>query len=190
MPRTKTISREAILRAAAEVVRTEGREHLSVRAVAGELGCSTQPVYSCFAGGIHELERALYEEAVGQYRACIERYLAEQTYPPYLAYGMGFVRFAREEVSLFRFLFFSEFSTMDPFWDDIASTIAEAYHTDIGTAKLFHGDMAVYSYGLGVLANAGYPMSEEELLESFKREFYALYGYYFPDRKKFWEDKA
>ncbi len=190
MPRTKTISREAILRAAAEVVRAEGREHLSVRAVAGELGCSTQPVYSCFAGGIAELERALYEEAVGQYRTRIEGYLAEQTYPPYLAYGMGFVRFAREEVSLFRFLFFSEFSAIDPFLEDIASTIAEAYHTDLKTAKLFHGDMAVYSYGLGMLANIGYPMSEEEVLDSFKREFYALYGHYFPDREKFWEKRT
>ena len=188
MPREKKVTREEILRAAAEVVRTEGKERLSVRGVAGVIGCSTQPVYSCFAGGIAELERALYEAALGEYRARIEGYLMEQKYPQYMAYGMGFVRFAREEKGLFRYLFFSEREevVLDPLFDDIADVIAAAYHTDVETARSFHTDMAIFSYGLGALVNTGHPMSEEEVAKAFQREFFALYGYYFPDRPKFW----
>ena len=42
------ITREAILKGAAEVVRKEGEQGLNARRIAKELRCSTQPVYSQF----------------------------------------------------------------------------------------------------------------------------------------------
>ena len=42
------ITKERILKAAAEVVRKEGAEALNARRIAAEIGCSTQPVYSQF----------------------------------------------------------------------------------------------------------------------------------------------
>ena len=61
MPRTKRIEKEDILRAAVQVVRTQGEGALSVRGIAKELGCSTQPLYSEF-GSMEELRAALTAE--------------------------------------------------------------------------------------------------------------------------------
>ena len=49
MPRTKQIEKQDILRAAAEVIRQKGESALTVRGIAGVLGCSTQPLYYEFA---------------------------------------------------------------------------------------------------------------------------------------------
>ena len=49
MPRTKQIEKQDILRAAAEVIRQKGESALTVRSIAGVLGCSTQPLYYEFA---------------------------------------------------------------------------------------------------------------------------------------------
>ena len=102
MPNLK-ITREQVIRAAAEAVRKGGTAGLNARSVAGELGCSTQPVYSQFKG-MAELKRALKEEAVRLYREKIEAYISESGRSRYEAFGMGFVKFAREEKGLFRFL--------------------------------------------------------------------------------------
>lgn len=187
MPKTK-ISREDVLRAAAEVVRKEGERALGARAVAKELGCSTQPIYSLFQN-MGDLEAALLEEAKGRYHAFIEGYFAATGKSRYESFGMGFVKFAKEEKGLFRFLFLSERSseTIDPFFEEILGEMCALYGMDRKTAEAFHRDMAIFSYGLAMRANLGDNASEEEISAAFDRQFYALYGYYFPERERFWE---
>ena len=45
MPRSKQIEKQDILRAAADVIRQKGEGALTVRSIAAQLGCSTQPLY-------------------------------------------------------------------------------------------------------------------------------------------------
>lgn len=45
MPAAKRISKEAIIDAAAAVLRIGGFEAINARSVAKALGCSTQPIY-------------------------------------------------------------------------------------------------------------------------------------------------
>ncbi len=186
MPNLK-ITREQVIRAAAEAVRKGGTAGLNARSVAGELGCSTQPVYSQFKG-MEELKRALKEEAVRLYRKKIEAYISESGRSRYEAFGMGFVKFAREEKGLFRFLYFSERTEAgpprveDPFLEDIIGEMKTAYGMDEARAREFHRDMGVFSFGLAVLANAGAESTDKEVEESLRREFYALYALYFPER--------
>ena len=56
MPPSIKTSREEIVRAAFEIVREQGADALSARAVAKALGCSTQPVMYHF-GSIAELKK-------------------------------------------------------------------------------------------------------------------------------------
>ena len=193
MPKSRSVTREDVLKAAAEVVRKRGETGLNVRAVAEELGCSTQPVYSLFAS-MEELKAALFEEAKAQYRRYIDVYLESACRSRYESYGMGFVRFAREERGLFRYLFLrssekSVFSIKDPYLPDIIEEMMTLYHMTEDKAMAFHTDMAVFSFGLGVLVNAGEPLTDEEVSKAFKREFFALYALYFPERPHFWEHK-
>lgn len=190
MPKTQHIERGEILKAAAEIVRERGERGLTVRAIAQKLSCSTQPVYSVFNGGMDELHVALIEEAKRQYHVRIEGYLSESDQNRYEAYGMGFVRFAREERGLFRLLFLSEtcdFTGLgDPFLEEILGEMQALYRMPRETALAFHKDMAIFSYGLALLAY-GDSFSDAEISEALKREFYALYAFYLPERPHFWQ---
>ncbi len=185
MPKPKTVVRADVLSAAAEVVRKQGDRGLNARAIAREIGCSTQPVYTLFKN-MEELRHALLAEAKERYLSFIEAYFGK-TKIGYTSYGMGFVRFAAEEKGLFRFLFLGEHAGGDPFFGDIVREMMRMYRMDEETARAFHADMSVFSYGLAVLVNGNSDaLTEEEIEEAFNRQFYALYGYYFPNRPRFW----
>lgn len=186
MARKNKVTREEVLAAAAEVVRRGGEEALGARAVAEVLGCSTQPVYSLF-GSMEELRGALFETAKEGYRHYIEDYLGRGGPSRYAAYGRGFVRFAREEKGLFRFLFLRGGQLRDPFYEDILAEMQTLYRMPRETAEAFHADMSIFSLGLAVLVYRGADVSEEEVASAFNREFYALYALYFPGRPHFWE---
>ncbi len=180
MGKTK-ITREAILRAAAETVRRAGAERVSARAVAEELGCSTQPIYSQFHG-MRELLSALREEAKARYGAFIEEG-AKGAKNGYEAFGMGFVRFAGAERGLFRYLFLTPCGGMeDPFLEEIVGEMGRIYGMPEEKARAFHADMTVYSCGLATRVYAGDELTEEEIAAALRREFYALYALYFPER--------
>ncbi len=187
MPKNRRITEEMALKAAAEIVRQGGVEALNVRSLAAMLDCSTQPIYSLF-GSMEGLWRALLGEAKAQYRRHIDEYLKRGGRSNYEAYGMGFVGFAREEQGLFRYLFLTGKGTPDPFLDDIESEMMTLYYMPQETAAAFHADMAVFSFGLAVLVSKqADALTEEQISEAFKRQFYALYAFYFPNRERFWE---
>lgn len=186
MPKTSKITRDVVLKAAAEVVKKRGEKALNARAVAGELGCSTQPVYSLFKG-MDDLKAALVEEAKAQYHKFIEEYLARAGRSRYECYGMGYVKFAREERGLFRYLFM-ERAEEDPYLPEIVSEMVTLYRMPEEKARAFHADMTVFSYGLAVLVNIGaFRPTDEEISAFLKREFYGLYAVHFPERPHFWE---
>ena len=184
MAKKRKVTREDILAAGAEIVKSGGVAALNARAVARALGCSTQPVYSQFSG-MEELRAALYEEGKARYRRFIEGYFG-RTKSKYEAYGMGFVAFAREERGFFRMLFLEE-AAADPFLEDILSEMTACYGMPEEIARAFHADMGTFSFGLASLVYAGAPLGERETERAFARDFYALYAYYFPQRPRFWE---
>ena len=98
MPRSATTTREAMIEAAFELVRREGYDALTARALAAELGCSTQPIMYRFPD-LSELREEVYRRA-DEFHT---RYILEGG--DLLGIGLRYVRFAAEEPRLFRFLF-------------------------------------------------------------------------------------
>lgn len=96
MPRSKTIMKEDILHAAAEVIRQKGEQALTVRNIAAQLGCSTQPLYYEFSNLEH-------------LRQALRPYVRQQYLPfrcgNYREFGRQFLNFARQEKELFRFVY-------------------------------------------------------------------------------------
>ncbi|HUX37968.1 MAG TPA: TetR-like C-terminal domain-containing protein [Rectinemataceae bacterium] len=89
-----------IVEAAWELVREEGAARLSARALAARLGTSTMPIYSCL-GNMDELSRLLRERVA----AAVGEYQRRSWSPnPMLDAAVGYVRFARDEPRLFKFL--------------------------------------------------------------------------------------
>ena len=98
MPKKPTTTKETIAEGAFRLVREQGHEALTARNLAAFLGCSTQPVMYQFPS----LE-VLKEEAYRRADAFHTAYLLQAG--DLLEMGLRYIRFAREEPRLFRFLF-------------------------------------------------------------------------------------
>lgn len=103
MPPSAKITKEMILDAGVEIVRTQGAEELNVRRIAAALGCSTQPVMYHFET-MELLKCRIYERADAYHSAYLMNIDFENG-DPMLSIGLRYIQFAAEERNLFRFLF-------------------------------------------------------------------------------------
>ena len=98
MPRRPTTTRQAVTDGAFRLIRERGQEALTARNLASFLGCSTQPIMYHFPN-LNELRELAYQKA----DAFHTEYLLAGG--DLLEMGLRYVRFAKEEPLLFRFLF-------------------------------------------------------------------------------------
>ena len=98
MPKKPTTTREEMIEGAFQLIRREGFSALTVRRLAEELGCSTQPIMYQFPD-LEVLKDAVYERADRFH----SEYILEDD--DFLEIGLRYIRFASEEGNLFCFLF-------------------------------------------------------------------------------------
>ncbi len=113
MPPKVKISKEDIISVALELVREGGEEALNARSIVSSLNCSTQPIFSNF----DNMEKLRDEVIKSAYALYLERLSSEAKsgeYPTYKAFGMAYIRFAKEEKNLFRMLFMRDRSGEAP----------------------------------------------------------------------------
>ncbi len=104
-PGTK-VTKDMIIEAGMQVIRSEGIQALNVRKIASVLRCSTQPVMYHFST-VEALKAELYQAADVYHSS----YLMQADFAssdPILAIGLRYILFAAEERNLFRFLFQSD----------------------------------------------------------------------------------
>ncbi len=102
MPRAR-ITKDMIVDAAFEIARADGCEAVNARTLAQRLGCSTQPVMYHFPT-IRDIKKAAYAKADRFHTAYLMN-AEKNERDPLLSIGLNYIRFAREEPHLFRFLF-------------------------------------------------------------------------------------
>lgn len=103
MPPKARITRDMIIDAAFDVIKTDGISIVNVRSIAKRLDCSTQPILYYFSG-MNEIKTAAYKKADEYHTSFIMN--LQGAYPnPLLEIGMRYVKFAVTEKELFRFLF-------------------------------------------------------------------------------------
>ena len=169
MPRAR-ISKQDILKAAARVIHQRGEHALSVRSIAAELGCSTQPLYSQF-GSQEQLQQALVEYIRDTY--------LQFHCTSYKEFGQNFLAFAQRESELFRFLYLrrrapGERLLDDANFDKTVELLARNLEMSPRQAPEMHLQMQYHCYGLGVMIATGYrAMSDEEISDDL-REFYSI----------------
>lgn len=176
MPPRVRISREDIIKTAVGLIRREGADALNARAVAKELDCSTQPVFSNFTT-MEELRRAVLEAADALYQEYIDREIASGKYPAYKASGMAYIRFAAEERELFRLLFMRDRSGEDipreTFGDTKISGIVEDSTGLSGDrAELFHLEMWAFVHGIAAMTATGFLTLDTELVSDMLTDAY------------------
>ena len=98
MPKKPTTTKEDMIEGAFRLIREKGHEALTVRNLASFLGCSTQPIMYQFPD-TDVLKDLTYRKAASFH----SEYILTGT--DLLDIGVRYIRFAREEPQLFRFLF-------------------------------------------------------------------------------------
>lgn len=167
-PRNK-FTREEMVEAAVRVVREKGIDALTAKALASELGVSTQPVFTCFHT-IEEAKREVRTAAERMYDSYMEEGLHMKV--PFLGVGMQYINFAKEEPQLYRMLFLTtsedgSSSVMDALHHSqnlVRESLQQTYHIDAQTADRYYRDMWLVVHSLATLVvTGGCPYSEEEM---------------------------
>ena len=182
MPPKVKYTKEEIVGCALEMVRNHGADIISARNLAVALGTSTAPIFTAFSG-IDELTVAVKERAVELYK---EKYLtsALASELPFKAAGLAYIRFAKEEPELFKYVFMDEgnddeqshyLPSGDPTSPLVLDALASSHGIDEDLAKEIYNHLSVYTYGLAVLfARRSCVFTMDDVDRMLSELFYAL----------------
>ena len=184
MPPKVKITKEMILEAAFDIARTEGADKITARSISEKLNCSTQPVLYHFQS-IEEIKSAVYRQT-DEYHTGYIMHTEQDCENPMLAIGMNYIKFAREESHLFRFLFQSnEFSgtgileLMDlEELSPILSILQQELETSWEEAKEIFATLFIFVHGYAsMFANNTMVYDEAALITKLTKVFYgAVYA--------------
>lgn len=176
MPPTVRFTRDAVLHAACQLMRREGMEALNARAIAKELGGSTQPIFRLFTN-MEDLHRELILYVARQFQAHAEEDMA-QSDSPYIQLCTTYLLYGRDEPELFKLLFMrdrvseGQYSDQTNF-DLVFNIIRKETPLDDETALRFFERTWLFIHGLAVCIATKYiPCQDERYLISMVKEAY------------------
>lgn len=162
MPPKAKFSREEIVEAALGIVREEGFQSLTARALGARLGSSARPIFTVFRS-MEEVQQAVIGAAKALYGEYVGRGLAEEM--PFKGVGTQYILFAVKEPKLFQLLFMSErtevpdLSAVLPLIDDnyekILQSVREGYGIDNASAERLYRHLWIYTHGIAALCATG-----------------------------------
>ena len=158
-----------------DVIRKWGPDGLSVRHIAQALGASTQPIYSEF----HSLE-ALKSALLEYVREGFLRFCSTN----YKDFALAFLRFAKSEPQLFKFMYLRQREPQEKLLDDVnleltVSLLAKSLEMPLAIAREMHQRMQYYCYALGVMLATDYrDLSEAELNKELTDLLCIMLGHY------------
>ena len=175
MPPKVKITKKEIIDTALSICRESGYDAVNVRSIALLLGCSTQPIFSNFAT-MDELIASMCKAAHELYLGFIENEVKSGKYPQYKAFGMAYVRFAKEEKELFKMLFIRDRGGEDlsPTSDFEASVemIMKTNGISRESAELMHLEMWSCVHGIGVMLATSFLSLEWDLISEMLSDVY------------------
>lgn len=160
MPPRVKITKDDIISAGIELTRSGGWDAVNARAIAGRLGCSTQPVFSNYPT-MEALREGIIAGAQEIYERGMTRAMSETAFPPYKAAGMAYIRFAREERQLFKLLFMRDragerIDENRAAIGNILKVIQEKTGFSEDKAYRFHMQMWIWVHGVAAMSATGY----------------------------------
>ena len=176
MPPTVRFTRDAVLHAACQLMRREGMEALNARAIAKELGGSTQPIFRLFTN-MEDLHRELILYVARQFQAHAEADMA-QSDSPYIQLCTTYLLYGRDEPELFKLLFMRDRVSEGQYSDQTNfalgfNIIKKETPLDDETALRFFERTWLFIHGLAVCIATKYiPCQDERYLISMVKEAY------------------
>ena len=162
MPPKVKLTKENVLAAALDLVRREGIGALNARDLAGELNCSTQPIFSNFVS-MSDVRDSVVVAAYELYAKRTAEEMASGEYPPYKASGMAYIRFAKDEPHLFAAIFMRERREnapleleRDPVTETAISALMNCTGLSYDDACTLHLEMWLFVHGVASLYVTGF----------------------------------
>ncbi len=160
MPPKIKVTKENIIEASINIVRKSGVNSLNARAIAKELNCSTQPIFSNYSS-MDELKKDVIASAKSLYNQYIEEGFKNTNYPKYKSSGISYIKFAKEEKELFKLLFMRDRSNEKiedekESLENIISIISSNLDISYDDAFKFHIEMWIYAHGIATMIATSY----------------------------------
>ena len=158
MPPKAKFTKEQVISAGLSIVRADGFEALTSRALGKRLGSSARPIFTVFQS-MDEVQQAVIEAAKALYKEYVDQGLRWEH--PFKGVGTQYILFSIQEPKLFQLLFMTEqpripdFSGVLPLIEESYEEILLSIQNDYGMSrhlaeKLYH-HLWIYTHGIATL---------------------------------------
>lgn len=170
MPPKAKFTKEEIIKAALAVVKENGIDALSSRALGKKLGVSSCPIFTAFES-MDEVKKEVVSAAKSKYQSFLREDVEKGEYPEYKACGMAYIRFAKEETELFKLLYMCDKNGKGD--DNGTEEIAPIVHSIMDSmglseedATLFHVQNWIYVHGIATMVATSYLSFDTEFISA------------------------
>ena len=153
MPRSAFFSKETIAAAGLEVIRRQGIEALTARALSKQLGCSLSPIFTIFED-MDEIQTAVRQAAAALFSDYVKDIHDYQ--PAFKEYGMRLIRFAKQEQNIFQLFLERGNSLLDnapAIALECLDEIKESYQLADEQVRTLYRQLWAFTCGIAVLAS-------------------------------------
>ena len=173
MPPKVKFQKEEIIAAAVQITREKGISAVTAREVGAALGASSRPLFTYF-DTVDELKREVYHYAKKLYQDYVKEGLTAEI--PFLGVGQNYIRFAKEEPELYKYLFLNppdgvKGSAMEGLKLSqalVRASLMRIYHMDEDTADQYFRDLWLVAYSMTTLIVTGEcPYTDAEISAMF-----------------------
>ena len=158
MPPTAKFSKEKIVEAALDIVRTEGFDALTARALGTKLGSSARPIFTVFSN-MEEVQQSVTEAAKMLYKEYVRKGLSQS--PAFKGVGTQYILFSINEPKLFQLLFMTEhrqipdlagvLPLIDESYEQILLSVQKDYGIGSACAEKLYRHLWIYTHGIATL---------------------------------------
>lgn len=158
MPPEAKFTKQQIIDAAFTLVRKNGIDSLTARALGMQLGSSARPIFTVFQN-MEEVRQEVFCAAAALYKSYVEKGLAESI--AFKGVGTQYILFAMQQPKLFQLLFMQKqqnipnlqnvLAEIDASYPAILASVENSYAVDAATAKLLYQHLWIYCHGIATL---------------------------------------
>lgn len=177
MPPKAKFSREEIIDAAINIVREDGFDALTSRALGTKLGSSARPIFTVFQN-MEEVQQEVIITAKQKYREYISKGLSQDL--AFKGVGMEYILFSINEPKLFQLLFMTEqpqipdltgvLPLIDDSYEQILRSIQSGYEIDKSSAEILYRHLWIYTHGIATLCATNMCRFTDEEVSSMIRQ--------------------
>ncbi len=158
MPPKAKFTKEEIIDAALAIVKAEGFEALTSRALGAQLGSSARPIFTVFQN-MEEVQQAVIASVKMLYKQYVSKGLTHEH--PFKGVGTQYILFSIREPKLFQLLFMTEqpqipdlsgvLPLIEESYEQILLSIEKDHGLSENSAKKLYHHLWIYTHGIATL---------------------------------------